>query len=427
MRIRTRPALGTAAAASYAAAAAISAAQAAAAATAIIGSVIFPCTATFLNNAGFGQYTLTAIGATVPATLPSGARVTFVVPTAAATGRVQARLVGVTSPGGMLWVKSGDGRLFTGFGDFAAGDVVTFELTADGNWALVSALTSRIQQMFQHGSVGVSAGGFMGTAGGGKINFGPFDGGNIVVKDPVSGGPRMVHFTTSGIQTSIFNGTCNVEGVIGSLPHNTFWYIYTYLQSSDPSDLALYFSQTTPGQSTTGYRIKSDDDRYTYIGITYTLNGDVGFNGTGAKPQILVHSIFNPTLLPVMTTGIVFPGVGNTFTDIPDATISVALDAVTCIPVFSNLCSFTNDTDEASVEMKLKVSGISVDGAGVQTPFTNYSDVFEATCHKAAKYDQVSAQYGQALASGFIAVTPQVRNLTGVGTYKPSHLGYLWQ
>lgn len=429
MRIRTRPALGTAAAASYAAAAAVSAAAAAAAATALIGSVVYPCTATFANNAGFGQYTLTPVGVTIPATLPAGARVTFVVPTTAVTGRVMARVVGVTSPAGFLWVKSGDGRTFTGFGDFAAGDVVTFELTAGGDWALISSLMSRVQSLFPHGTVGISSGGLMGTPGGQIINFGPFDGGNIVIKDPVSGQFRMVHFTTSGIQTIINNATCYKEGVPNSsLPNNTFWYIYAFLKSSDPEDIALDFSQTTPGQSVAGHRVKANDDSRSYIGITYTLNGDVGFNGTGSKPQILVHSIFNPTLLPVMTVGVTpLTGVGSTFTDIPDATISVALDAVTCLPVLNCICGFTNDTDEASVEMRLKVTGIAVDAGGVETPFTNYSDVFQATCHKATKFDQICGQYGQALATGFIAVIPQVRNLTGVGTYKPSHLGYLWQ
>lgn len=386
------------------------------------------CTAVYAN-VGVGQFTLTPInGLAVPATMAIGTQVRFVSPATADNGLIQAELVGVTSPSGMLTLVSGDGVTWAIFHDIQQDDIVTLEYTALGYWADVSPRMSRVQTMFPHGSVGVSAGGFKGTAGGHVVNFGPFDGGNFVVKDFTTGGFRMMHFASAGLSSNIFDGTSYVDGVLGVAPSNSFYFIYAFNPSSNPRDIAINLSATVPGQSTLGHRIMSTDDKYTYIGLAYTDAADVGFNGTGNNPQVLVHSIFNPTLLPGMTTGVTpVTGVGNTFTDLSDATIKDAIDAVTCLPVFNCICSFTNDTDNASVELRLKVAGISADGAGTQTPFTNYSDVFKATCHKATKYDQVSAQYGQALASGFVAVTPQVRNLTGSGTYEVSHLGYLWQ
>lgn len=386
------------------------------------------CTAVYAN-VGVGQFTLTPInGLAVPATMAVGTQVRFVSPATADNGLIQAELVGVTSPSGMLTLVSGDGVSWAIFHDIQLNDIVTLEYTALGYWADVSPRMSRVQTMFPHGSVNVSAGGFKGTADAHKINFVPFDGGNFVVKDFVTGGFRTMHFATSGLSSNIFDGTSYVDGVLGAAANASFYFIYAFNPSSNPRDIAINLSQSAPGQSSVGHRIMASDDKYTYIGHTYTDTGDVGFNGTGTNPQILVHSIFNPTLLPIMTAGVTpLAGVGNTFTDISDAAIKVVIDAITCLPSFTFISSFTNDTDNSSVELRLKVAGISIDGAGTQTLFTSYSDVFKATCHKATKYDQICAQFGAALATGVITVTPQVRNLTGSGTYEASHLSIAWQ
>lgn len=391
-------------------------------AQAISEKISIPCTSTWVNASGFGNYTLTAVGTTVPATLPVGTRLKFIASDTSDTGRIQARLTGVSSPAGFLNIYGPDGRIPLTFHDIAKGDYVTLELSSGGDFILVSPTQSKVQSLFNHGSVNISAGGFKGIAPGNHIvAFGPYDGGNIVVKDPVSGAFRKVHFETSGLATNIFDGTSYVEGVLGTLPSDEFWFVYCFLKSSNPSDLALDFSQTVSNISHLGHQIKSDDDSRTYLGMIYTKGGDVGFNGTGNNPQVLVRSIFNHFQLPIMTTGVTMTGVTSTsFVDVTNATMSVVIDAVTKLPSFNCICNYANDTSAAGAEMRLKVDGLSVGPTGAQTTYTNYSDIAKTTCPGVNKYTQFSCQYGQALDTGYVNVTPQVRVLTGTGVFEPS-------
>lgn len=392
-------------------------------AQAIAVRIPIPCTAAYAIVGGIGQFTLAAAaGATVPATLAVGQQVRFRATAVADTGLIQAKLTGVASPAGMLTIVSGNDRDWSLFHDIQTGDILTLEYTAGGNLAIVSCQLSRAQSMFPHGSVNIAAGGFKGLTGNTKVNFGAFDGGNIVVQDFTSGGFDPKHFATSGLSTDILDGTSYLNGVLSALALNSFYFVYCFNKSSNPRDIVLDFSQVVPGQSHSGHRVKSTDASRTFLGMIYTgATGDIGFWGTGTNLQVLVHSVFNSTLLPVTTVGIAVAGIASaTFADLAGAKIDITVDAISKLPTFICHCGYTSDTSGAVAEMRIKVTGIAVAADGTQTTFTNYSDVMEVACPAANKPTQFSALYGQALDTGLLSATVQTRVLAGTATFKPT-------
>lgn len=385
------------------------------------------CTATYVNDGiSYGYYSLTPVPGSVgvPTTLAPGAEFEFVVPTTADTALVFVNVNGTVN--GNVPVRQADGHGFISYHDLTKDSYAKIKYLSSGRFALTHGHNAL--SLIRHGSVLLTGGGFGSNP---NINLSNFDGGGLILQSPLTGGFRMCRMGGAGITQNFFNGTAYIEGVANqSAASDTWYFVYVFNANGDNEfDWKFDLSATVDGISHIGHRIKSNDPSRTLAGLAYSMDGGFGFNGSGNNPHILVRSIFNPTLLQTQTGEITVAGVvsGDGWVDVEDATTSLVVDAITGLPAVYCNCSYSNSSAGAVGQLRLKRTGVSVDGTGAQTPVEVFTRTIERTCNTASGWEGMLATEGQALTSGFFEWTPQVRVLSGTGTFKLDLLTNGWQ
>lgn len=416
----------------------------AAAADAWLKGGIISCTASYYNNAGIGEYTLTPTAdvPTLPLALVDGMRFRFVAPATADTGLINFKVINTSN--GFVNGIGGPGHggiTFLTFHDIQKGEDVILSYSAAISRFVKIAPTPISMTAFKHGSVWFSGGGFMGTDPGNRqVNFGGCDGATILLKNSNTGGFQLCQMNGGIVKTVLAGGSiapsCYVQGVANQvLNAETFYYVFAFNKGANSFDVDLDFYPVVPGVALatygsghlSGHLVLAGNDSRSYVGNLYTGNGDIGFSGTGAICQVLAHSWFNTTLIQTQTRVVTASGVtSSTFADCATST-TICVDAQTYLPAFYCRCSYSNNVAGALGELRLKVSGLGVNGDGSSATFTIFTDPARATCPTAGGWVQLQNQFAQALNTGWITVTPQVRVGAGTGTFEIDVLCNAWQ
>lgn len=390
------------------------------------GYPLISCTAVYSINSGIVTYTLT------PSVLPGsalidGMRFRFIPPTGSSLGGLVSIAVTGMTPNPVTLMRP-DGFSWARFEDVQKDMPFEVEYVGvTGLFHIVSTPVSWTQASIKHGSVVIAAVP-KGDAGGPRIDLGVYDGGGLLIQNPLTGMFRLC--TTFGISTHLKTDTAYVNGVPNSSLDDNSWYnIYAFNPNgNDTTSIALDFCTVGFNLNTLGIFTKFDDQSRTFLGFVYTLNGDPGFGGSGNKPQILLRSWFNTCLLGVQNTGLITrSGVSSTYVSIPNAQINMLLDAANHIPLFQTIAEYTNDTAGAIGYMYLDIDGFTVETDGSTSPFAFTTKPMRVTCSNIGDFNTLIAQMMQALPTGFFAVTPMVKNDTGTGIFKANSISPAWQ
>jgi len=382
------------------------------------GMGVYACKATYAVDQAthHGQYTLATIDLS-PTALQDGMQFRFVAPATAATGIIDISITGLI---GFKRLVSSDGANAT-FSDVSKGEPVTVEYVASMD-RFVPMRPLRSQVLAQDGSLDINSAGQGGGDTIGAVTVQPYGQGTIVLFNTATQSYWMCRLSSGGFVQNLFDKSAYVNGVPKqSLAPNTFHYMYLF--NYDPTNsfrIALDFVPVTiasptksfPTRCPLGFDVSNTDPSRRFAGMLYTLNGGVGFVGSGNAPQLLVHSFFNSTSLPLQSGDIaVNPTPDGNFHDVPDAAISICFSAITQLPIWTCAARYQNANGAVQGRMQLKISGVAV-ADGVAQPINAISPM-SAACGDTAIQTSLYCQFAAALPDGFVTATPQVEGVGG--------------
>lgn len=335
--------------------------------------------------------------------------------------------------GGARSLRAGDGVAFMWSSDIQIGQVVTVRYVASNNtFVALSPPQSFNQARTAHGSIVMGPNSFSPST---ALSTSTWDGGGLLVRNPVTGGFQMHYGVHALPAQELFSGTAYVQGVANqSLSPNTFYYVYRF----DPTGTNVFnleydfypnVANAGPTIGDLGIFVKTGDASRTFVGFLYTGSSDIGFKGSGVQPQKMVFSWFNPQLLHMRSDIITVSGVATcpAWTDVTNAAITQVVSAANYLPAYVVNAKYTNTVSGLEGKLRLKVTGNSYDGNGTTTPISGTTGEMAATVDSAGKSAHISTGYANASGDSVEVVTPQVCVEGGTGSFDVQHISYAWQ